>query len=116
MPIYKNTTIFSEIRSFFKKDDPQSAIFTIMDMIKSLSMSEKTLFGTQGKCNSKYLLLQVFQLLVMFPCFMIKNPFNYKQSSLCRFFGCQKDVFKKQINVISCFPHNFIFKKNTPNI
>jgi len=98
MPIYKNKTIFSEISSFFKKNDSQSAIFTIIDMIKSVNMPEKVLFGTQGKFNSKYSLLQVFQLLIMFLCFMIKNPFNYRQSSLRHFFGCEKDVFYRFAN------------------
>lgn len=61
-------------------------------------MSEKTLFGRESKCNSKYSLLQVLQILVMFPCFMIKNPNNYKLSSLSSFFGCEKDVFYRFAN------------------
>ncbi|MDR1624572.1 MAG: transposase, partial [Tannerellaceae bacterium] len=98
MPIYKNTTIFSEISSFFKKNDSQSAIFTIMDMIKSINMPEKVLFGTQTRFNSKYSLSQVFQLLIMFPCFMVRNPFNYGQSAMSHFFGCEKDVFYRFAN------------------
>lgn len=60
-------------------------------------MSEKVLWEREpitvnihgGRCS---------QLLVMFPCFMIKNPYNYKQSSLSNFFGCEKDVFYRFVN------------------
>ena len=69
-----------------------------MEMLKGINMSEKTLFGRESKCNSKYSLLQVLQILVMFPCFMIKNPNNYKLSSLSSFFGCEKDVFYRFAN------------------
>ena len=98
MPILKNSTILSDISIFFKKNDSNSALFTIMEMLKGINMSEKTLFGRESKCNSKYSLLQVLQILVMFPCFMIKNPNNYKLSSLSSFFGCEKDVFYRFAN------------------
>jgi hypothetical protein len=98
MPILKNSTILSDISIFFKKNDSNSALFTIMEMLKGINMSEKTLFGRESKCNSKYSLLQVLQILVMFPCFMIKNPNNYKLSSLSSFIGCEKDVFYRFAN------------------
>ncbi len=98
MPILKNSTILSEISIFFKKNDSNSALFTIMEMLKGINMSEKTLFGRESKCNSKYSLLQVLEILIMFPCFMIKNPNNYKLSSLSSFFGCEKDVFYRFAN------------------
>ncbi len=81
MPIYKSNSILSEISVFFKKDDSNSALFTLTDMLKGFNMSEKVLFGSRSKCNSKYSLLQVLELLIMFPCFMIKNPYNYCRSS-----------------------------------
>lgn len=98
MPIYKNNSILSEISVFFKKDDSNSALFTLTDMLKGFNMSEKVLFGSRSKCNSKYSLLQVLELLIMFPCFMIKNPYNYCRSSLSGFFGCEKDVFYRFVN------------------
>jgi len=41
-------------------------------MLKGFNMSEKDLFGSRIKYNSKYSLLQVLELLIMFPCFMIR--------------------------------------------
>ncbi len=98
MPIFKNNTILSEISIFFKNNDSSKALFTLMEMLKGINMSEKVLFGRESPCNSKYPWWQVLQLLVMFPCFMIKNPYNYKQSSLSNFFGCEKDVFYRFVN------------------
>jgi hypothetical protein len=98
MPIYKSNSILSEISVFFKKNDSNSALFTLTDMLKDFNMLEKIFFERKSKCNSKYSLLQVLQLLIMFPCFMIKNPYNYCRSSLSGFFGCEKDVFYRFVN------------------
>jgi len=102
MPIYKSNSILPEISVFFKKDDSNSALFTLTDMQKGFNMSEKVLFGNKSKCNSKYSLLQVLQLLIMFPCFMIRDPYNYCRSSLSGFFGCEKDVFYRFVNNEAC--------------
>ncbi len=51
-------------------------------MLKGFNMLEKVPFGSKSKCNSNYSLLQVLELLIMFPCFMIRNPNNYCRSSL----------------------------------
>lgn len=91
--MYKDTTFLSEISSFFKKNDVNNAMFTIMNVIKGLKMSEKVLFGTKSSCNTVYSLLQVFQMLLMFPCFMIRNPFKFESSALSSLIGCKKDVF-----------------------
>jgi len=85
MPIFKNNTILSEVSIFFKNNDSNQALFTRMEMLKGINMSEKILFERESPCNSKYPWWQVLQFLVMFPCFMIKNPYNYKQSSLSNF-------------------------------
>lgn len=61
-------------------------------------MSEQTLFGRKSRCNSKYSLLQVFQLLLVCPCFMIRNPFNIYGSPLGDKLGCHKDVYYDFIN------------------
>jgi hypothetical protein len=92
------TKILSEISVFFKKDDSNDALFTLTDMLKGFNMSEKIFFGSKSKCNSKYSLQQVLQLLIMFPCFMIRNPYNYCRSFLSGFFGCEKDVFYRFVN------------------
>ena len=76
MPMHKVTTFLSEISAFFKNNDAENAMFTIMNVIKGIKMNEQTLFGRKSRCNSKFSLLHVFQLLLVCHCFMIRNPFN----------------------------------------
>lgn len=71
MPKHKSTKNLSEIGTFFKKNDATSAMFNIMNTIKSLRMSEKLLFGRQSRCNQLYRLLDVFIALLIGPCFKI---------------------------------------------
>ena len=87
----KGTNIFSEIGKFFKENDATSAMNAIMDTTKALRLSEKQLFGSESKCNCKLTQLQVLGLLILFPCFMIRNA--YSRSSLSSLFDCRKDVF-----------------------
>lgn len=89
----KGTNFISEIGKYFKENDATSAMNTIMDITRTLNLSEKRLFGEESRCNCKYSQLQVLQLLLLFPCFMIKNAFNYSSSSLCGIADCGKDVF-----------------------
>lgn len=93
MLIHKVTTFLSEISIFFRENDSHKAMYTIMDVIKGLKMTELSLFGTKSKCNHVYTLLQVFQTLLMYPCFMVRNPFHFHSSSLSHVLHCQKDVF-----------------------
>ena len=94
----KGTNIFSEIGKFFKENDATSAMNAIIDMTKALRLSEKRLFGSESKCNCKLTQLQVLGLLMLFPCFMIRNAYNYGKSSLCGLFDCRKDVFYRFIS------------------
>ena len=87
----KGTNIFSEISKFLKENDATSAMNAIMDTTKALRLSEKQLFGSESKCNCKLTQLQVLGLLILFPCFMIRNA--YSRSSLSSLFDCRKDVF-----------------------
>lgn len=48
----------------------------IMDMMDALSLSEKRLFGIESRCNCKLTQLQLLGLLMLFPCFMIRNACN----------------------------------------
>ena len=98
MPVHKVSTFLSEISTFFKKNDGESAMFTIMNVIKGVKMNEQTLFGRKSRCNSVYPLLHVFQLLLMCPCFMIRNPFSIIGSPLGGKLGCGKDVFYEFLN------------------
>ena len=98
MPMHKVTKFLSEISTFFKKNDSDHAMFTIMEVIRGIRMTEQTLFGRKSRCNNKYSLLQVFQLLLVCPCFMIRNPFNIYGSPLGGKLGCRKDVFYEFLN------------------
>lgn len=89
----KDTNYFSEIGNFFKGNDATSAINAVNDVISSLKMTEKRLFEEKSKRNCKFTQLQILQLLLLFPCFMIKNAFNYSASSLYQIAECGKDVF-----------------------
>ena len=82
MPNDKGTNVFSEIGKFFKEKDATSAMNAIMDMMDALSLSEKSLFGIESRCNCKLTQLQLLGLLMLFPCFMIRNAYNYASSSL----------------------------------
>ena len=94
----KGTNIFSEIGKFFKENDATSAMNAIIDMTKALRLSEKRLFDSESKCNCKLTQLQVLGLLMLFPCFMIRNAYNYSKSSLSGLFDCRKDVFYRFIS------------------
>ena len=72
----KGKNFISEIGKYFKENDATSAMNQIMDITRTLNLSEKRLFGAESRCNCKYSQLQVLQLLLLFPCFMIKNVFN----------------------------------------
>ena len=93
IPMSKGKSFISEIGKYFKENDATSAMNQIMDITRMLNLSEKRLFGEESRCNCKYSQLQVLQLLLLFPCFMIKNAFNYSASSLCGIAYCGKDVF-----------------------
>lgn len=93
MPLHKVTDFLSEISAFFRKNDAHKAMYSILDVIKWLRMNESTLFGMKSKCNNVYPLLQVFQALLLYPCFMVRNPYRFTGSSLSGLLGCQKDVF-----------------------
>lgn len=73
-------------------------MFTIMNVIKGVKMNEQTLLGRKSRYNCKYTLLHVLQLLLVCPCFMIRNPFGIYDSPLGGKLGCSKDVFYEFLN------------------
>ena len=93
MPKHKSTKNLSEIGKFFRNNDASSAMFNILRTINSLRLPEKVLFGRKSRCNQLYSLLDVFVCLLIGPCFMVRNPYNYTGSPLSGFMGCRKDVF-----------------------
>ena len=93
MPMHKSTKNLSEIGKFFRNNDASSAMFNILRTINSLRLPEKVLFGRKSRCNQLYSFLNVFVCLLIGPCFMIRNPYNYEGSPLSGLMGCKKDVF-----------------------
>lgn len=63
-----------------------------MEVAQHLKLSDKSL-ALESHRNCKYTRLQVLELLLLFPLFMIKNAFHYSDSSLARIISCKKDVF-----------------------
>ena len=89
----KDSNFISEIGKFFTESKADKAMHAIMDMATRIRFDEKRLFGTESRYNCKYTNLQVFCLLLMFPCFMVKNAYGYATSSLSGLVNCGKDVF-----------------------
>jgi hypothetical protein len=89
----KDTNFLSEISSFFKNNDASKAMNSMMNIISGLNISERTLFGRTTRFNSRYSLLQILTCLILFPCFMIRNPYNFSNTRLGSMMGCGKDVF-----------------------
>lgn len=88
----KDTTKISELQEFFLQNDCHKAINRISEVLGSLRLRESQI-GVSKSNNCKYSILQVFQLLVLFPFFGVKDAFHYSTSSLGRIFHCEKDMF-----------------------
>ena len=88
----KDTCIISEIGSFFKNNETNKAIHCIMNTIKQINLRSSHI-DIEKRSNCKLTSLQVLELLLLFPFFMIKNAFGYDHSALSNLFFCQKDMF-----------------------
>ena len=54
--------------------------------------------GVEKKENCKFTTLQVLNLLMLFPFFIVKNASRYSKSSLIKLFNCDKDIFYRFMN------------------
>ena len=88
----KDKHIISEINGFFHKNDCNKAINSIMTTIRHLNLRSSCI-GIEKHHNCKLSCLQVLELLLVFPFFMVKNFFQYHHSGLSKLFSCQKDMF-----------------------
>lgn len=111
MPNDKGTNVFSEIGKFFKEKDATSAMNAIMDMMDALSLSEKRLFGIKSRCNCKLTQLQLLGLLMLFPCFMIRNAYNYASSSLFGVYSSKPSFQIPPTDIHGKYPQCRIFRK-----
>jgi len=107
----KGTNIFSEINSFFPENDNKKAINSIIDIARNLRISSKSL-SLESNANCKFTRLQVFELLLVFPLFMVKNAFHYSESILFKVLSCKKDVFYRFMSNGSFDWRNILYRIN----
>lgn len=113
----KSTHLFSEIESFFEENDSSSATITIMRMLKSFNLPPEVI-GLQDHPNSKYRRVQILLLLLLFPCFGVRNVYRYGKSSLFGLEHMKKDVFYRFLKdgsipwrkVMYCFNRQMVRK------
>lgn len=94
----KGSNIFSEIKKFFKKDDADIAVFSLSKKFEGLKLSEKVLFGKTSRFNCEYPLMWVLAMLISYPCFLLKNPYQYMKSQIRQFMGAARGTFYNFIN------------------
>lgn len=92
---YKDTTILSELNTFFCSRE--KAIHTIFSLTQSLNFS-KTRSFLGDKDNTIYKNVDKLIILLLFPLYEIKSGYDYKNSALYSFISCGKDVFYRLIN------------------
>lgn len=98
MPSRKINTFFSEVSNFFEEKSAESAISCLSQTLNGLSLSEKSLFGKETRFNAKYSMSWVLSVLIIFPCMLVKNPYDYTKSRLAQICCAGKDVFYRFLN------------------
>ena len=94
MSIHKITPFLSDIKDFFKNSDMTAAMQNISSVLAQVKMTERDTLAVTSKRNCLYRLLTVFQCLLLFPCFGIKNAYrNQKYGTLDPLIKARKDVF-----------------------
>ena len=89
--MHKGTNIISELNGFFKENDENRGIYSIMSILNYIRIGEDQI-GMHKNPNCKMTIKQVFILLVIFPFFMVKNPNNYAKSALNSIFKCHRNM------------------------
>ena len=94
MSIHKITPFLSDIKTFFKNSDITAAMQNISSILSHVRITEKDTLAVTSKRNCVYPLLTVFQILLLFPCFGIKNSWRcHKDGTLETLVKARKDVF-----------------------
>lgn len=94
MSIHKITPFLSDIKTFFKNSDMTAAMHNISSVLSHVRMTERDTLAVTSKRNCVYPLLTVFQILLLFPCFGIKNCWRcHKDGTLETLVKARKDVF-----------------------
>ena len=68
-----------------------------MSVMECINIRPKQI-GAEKKENCKFTNVQVLNLLVLFPFFVVRNAYRYSGSSLSRLFSCEKDMFYRFMN------------------
>ena len=85
------------MRSFFSENENNRAIDAIMRVMECINIRPDQI-GTEKKENCKFTNVQVLNLLMLFPFFVVRNAYRYSGSSLSRLFCCEKDMFYRFMN------------------
>ncbi len=85
------------MRCFFSENETNRAINAIMSVMECINIRPKQI-GAGKKENCKFTNVQVLNLLMLFPFFVVRNAYQYSGSSLSRLFSCEKDMFYRFIN------------------
>ena len=68
-----------------------------MSVMECINIRPKQI-GAEKKENCKFTNVQVLNLLMLFPFFVVRNAYQYSGSSLSRLFSCEKDMFYRFMN------------------
>ena len=93
----KDTTIISDLKSFFSENENNRAINSIMRVMEHINIRSSQI-GVEKRENCKFTSLQVLNLLMLFPFFVVKNACQYSGSALSHLFVCEKDMFYRFMN------------------
>lgn len=93
----KGRTILSDLRGFFSENENNRALNSIMSVMEHINIRPNQI-GAGKEANCKFTSLQVFNLLILFPFFAVKNACRYSGSALSRLFACEKDMFYRFMN------------------
>ena len=108
----KGTTIISDLRSFFSKSEDNRALYCIMRVMDHINIRSRQI-GAEKNDNCKFTNVQMLQLLILFPFFMVKNAYRYRDSSLSRMFDCEKDMFYRFMNNGNIRWRDLLYAMNT---
>lgn len=114
---FKNTTLFSEIGTYFKENDSSEAIFILLRFLRSFNLSLDVL-NLRDKPNAEFSRAQTLILLILSSFFSVKNVAGYANSYLNKLFKRHKDLFYRFLSdgsiewrkVLYCFNRQLLHK------
>ena len=96
----KDRQIVSELRNYFTESGCGLGIQRIMNVLGTINITERQM-AFEKKPNCKFTctqVIQMIQMMILFPFFSIKNAANYVGSSLQSLFDCHKDMFYRVLS------------------